>query len=156
VRVTHRFHPLFSQELEFVKRRKNYGNDDRVYVYDTAGELVSLPAGWTDVVAEDPFVVIAAGRAPFRTEDLLELATWSSGSARGGRLANHRASSRLRRDRHVNYAAGVRGYRSHLLSHRSVFPIPSDKVDDRSVCRHETAQILRHNYMDALEVQEAA
>jgi hypothetical protein len=73
VRVTHPFHPLFSQELEFVKRRKNYGNDDRVYVYDTAGELVSLPAGWTDVVAEDPFVVIAAGRAPFRTEDLLEL-----------------------------------------------------------------------------------
>ena len=74
MRVTHRFHPLFSQELEFVKRRNNYGDDDRVYVYDTAGELVSLPAGWTDVVAEDPFVVIAAGRAPFRTEDLLELA----------------------------------------------------------------------------------
>jgi hypothetical protein len=36
--------------------------------------LGSLPAAWTDVVSEDPFVVMAAGRSPFRVEDLLRLA----------------------------------------------------------------------------------
>ena len=71
--MTHRFHPLFGRELEFVKRRRNW-DADRVYVYDDGGELVSLPAEWTDVAAEDPFVVIAAGRCPFRVEDLLKLA----------------------------------------------------------------------------------
>jgi len=73
VRVTHRFHPLFGQDLEFVKRRRNW-DADRVYVFDRAGELVSLPAEWTDVVAEDAFVVIAAGRCPFRIEDMATLA----------------------------------------------------------------------------------
>jgi len=71
--VTHRFHPLFGCELEFVKRRRNYG-DGLVYVYGVDGELLPLPARWTDVVPADPFVEAAAGRAPFRTEDLLELA----------------------------------------------------------------------------------
>jgi hypothetical protein len=75
VRVTHRFHRLFGWELEFVKRRRNYG-DDLVYVYGLDGELLPLPARWTDVVPADPFVEAAAGRAPFRTEDLLELAGW--------------------------------------------------------------------------------
>ena len=73
MRVTHRFHPLFGRELEFVKRRRNW-QSDRVYFFDEAGELGCLPAEWTDVVAEDPFVVVAAGRSPFRTVDLLELA----------------------------------------------------------------------------------
>jgi hypothetical protein len=73
VRVTHRFHPLFGHELEFVKRRRNYG-DDWVYVYGLDGQLLPLPAQWTDVVAADPFVELARGRAPFRTEDLLVLA----------------------------------------------------------------------------------
>jgi hypothetical protein len=73
VRVTHGFHRLFGRELEFVKRRRNW-DADRVYVYDDGGGLVSVPVEWTDVVAEDPFVVIAAGRCPFRVEDLRELA----------------------------------------------------------------------------------
>jgi len=72
VRVTHPFHPLAGQEFEFVKRRKNW-QLDRVYYFDAVGELATLPAEWTDVVAPDPFVVIASGRAPFRTEDLLAL-----------------------------------------------------------------------------------
>ncbi|MGH9187333.1 MAG: DUF5372 family protein [Acidimicrobiales bacterium] len=72
VRVTHPFHPLAGQEFEFVKRRKNW-RADRVYIYDAADELVSLPAEWTDVVAPDPFVVVSAGRSPFRITDLLEL-----------------------------------------------------------------------------------
>ena len=64
---------MFGRELEFVKRRRNYG-DDLVYVYGLDGELLPLPVQWTDVVPADPFVEAAAGRAPFRTEDLLELA----------------------------------------------------------------------------------
>jgi hypothetical protein len=84
--VTHRFHPLFGRELEFVKRRRNW-DVDRVYVYGDDGELVSLPAEWTDVVAVDPFVVIAAGRCPFRVEDLLTLVDLVSGLT--SRLAGH-------------------------------------------------------------------
>ncbi len=70
--MTHRFHPLFGRELEFVKRRRNW-DTDRVYVFDPGGELVSLPAEWTNAVAVDPFVEIAAGRCPFRIEDLFKL-----------------------------------------------------------------------------------
>jgi hypothetical protein len=70
VRVTHPFHPLAGQEFEFVKRCKNW-RADRVYFFDVAGELASLPAEWTDVVAPDPFVVVAAGRSPFHIAGLL-------------------------------------------------------------------------------------
>jgi hypothetical protein len=73
VRVTHPFDPLFGRELEFVKRRRNW-RADRVYVFDLEGLLVSLPVEWTDVAGEDPFVVVAAGRSPFHTAGLLELA----------------------------------------------------------------------------------
>jgi uncharacterized protein DUF5372 len=87
VRVTHRFHPLAGREFEFVKRRRNW-RQDRVYIHDDAGKLVSLPAEWTDVVAEDPFVVVAAGGSPFHVEGLLELselvARLSSGAPAGG------------------------------------------------------------------------
>ena len=73
VRVTHRFHPLSGRSFEFVNRRKSW-QSDRVYFFDDAGELACLPAEWTDVVPGDPFVVVSAGRSPFRTADLLELA----------------------------------------------------------------------------------
>jgi len=72
VRVTHPFHPWAGQEFEFVKRRHNW-RADRVYVRDDAGELVSLPAEWTDAVSEDPFVVVAGGRAPFHLDGLVAL-----------------------------------------------------------------------------------
>jgi hypothetical protein len=35
--------------------------------------MASLPARWTSVEAEDPFVVVAAGRSRFRVVDLIEL-----------------------------------------------------------------------------------
>jgi len=70
--VTHPFHPLSGQELEFVKRRKSW-RADRVYLFGAGGELVALPAEWTDVVAPDPFVVLSAGRSPFHVADLVEL-----------------------------------------------------------------------------------
>ena len=71
--MTHPFHPLFGRSFEFVKRCKTW-QSDRVFFFDDAGELANLPAGWTDVVPADPFVVISAGRSPFRTADLLVLA----------------------------------------------------------------------------------
>jgi uncharacterized protein DUF5372 len=73
VRVTHPFHPLCGRQFEFVARRNNWG-EDRVCFHDERGELKSLPSAWTDVVEPDPFVVVAAGRSPFRIEDLLVLA----------------------------------------------------------------------------------
>jgi hypothetical protein len=73
VRVTHRFHPLFGRDFEFVAHRLNWG-ENRVCLRDEDGALFSLPAGWTDVAPVDPFVVVAAGRCPFTTEGLLALA----------------------------------------------------------------------------------
>ncbi len=52
MRVTHRFHPLFGRDFEFVAHRHNWG-EDRVH---------------------DPFVVIAGGRCPFTAGGLLALA----------------------------------------------------------------------------------
>ena len=67
--VTHPFHPLAGQRFELVDRYRTWG-EDRVYYHTAAGELKSLPAGWTDVAEPDPFVVIGAGRAYFRPADL--------------------------------------------------------------------------------------
>ncbi len=91
VRVMHPFHPWVGQEFEFVKRRHNW-RADRVYVRDGAGELVSLPAEWTDAVPEDPFVVVAGGRAAFHLEGLVALAELvaslvaAGGPGEGGRV----------------------------------------------------------------------
>jgi hypothetical protein len=46
----------------------------RVELEDEQGNLLTLPASWTDVPPPDPFVVIAAGRSAFRAADLVELA----------------------------------------------------------------------------------
>jgi hypothetical protein len=73
VRVTHRFHPLFSRDFEFVVHRQNWG-EDRIYLHDENGDLFSLPAGWTDVAPADPFVVVSGGRCPFTVSGLLAVA----------------------------------------------------------------------------------
>jgi len=73
VRVTHPFHPLCGREFELVVYRQNWG-EDRVHLHDENGVLFSLPAGWTDAAAADPFVVIAEGRCPFTVAGLLRLA----------------------------------------------------------------------------------
>jgi Family of unknown function (DUF5372) len=73
VRVTHRFHPLFGRVFPFVKRHRSWEHD-RVYVTGDGGALMSLPVEWTDLAGEDPFVVVAGRRSPFRTQDLLDLA----------------------------------------------------------------------------------
>ena len=46
---------------------------------DAEGRLHSLPTAWTDVVAVDPFVAVAAGRSRLRVAELLELARWIAG-----------------------------------------------------------------------------
>ena len=74
IRVTHPFHPLLGQEIDFVEWRHNWG-EDRVFYRDRQGHMASLPARWTSVEAEDPFVVVAAGRSRFRVVDLIDLAT---------------------------------------------------------------------------------
>ena len=71
--MTHRFHPLYGRDFEFVACRQNWG-EDRVHLHDETGQLFSLPAGWTDVAAADPFVVIAAARCPFTPAGLVALA----------------------------------------------------------------------------------
>jgi len=70
--VTHRFHPWFGREFEFVGLRNNWG-EDRVQLRGENGQLFSLPTAWTDAAALDPFVVTAAGRCPFTLSDLLAL-----------------------------------------------------------------------------------
>jgi hypothetical protein len=71
--VVHPFHPWSGREFEFVQRRRTW-DVDRVFVRVRGGDVVSLPAAWTDAVAPDPFVVAAGGGVPFRTADLLAAA----------------------------------------------------------------------------------
>ena len=71
--MTHPFHPWSGRVLEFVTRRRAWG-EDRVYCHDDQGELVMLPTSWTDVADTDAFVVMAGGRCPFRLADLQALA----------------------------------------------------------------------------------
>ena len=54
-------------------RRQNWG-EDRVYLHDEDGRLISLPARWTSVNPPDPVVALSAGRSAFRARDLLALA----------------------------------------------------------------------------------
>jgi len=44
-----------------------------VYFHKEGEHLVSVPASWTDIVAEDPVLQVAAGRSLFRAMDLIEL-----------------------------------------------------------------------------------
>jgi len=70
--VTHPFHPLHGREFEMIEYRQAWG-ENRVYFLDSSGQMQRLAASWTDVVGEDPFVAVAAGRSPLRLEDLLQL-----------------------------------------------------------------------------------
>jgi len=83
VRVTHPFHPWAGREFEFVKRRHNW-RADGVYVRADDGELVSLPAEWTDAVPDDAFMVVARGRAPFHVDGLVVLSELVASLAAAG------------------------------------------------------------------------
>lgn len=74
VRVTHPFHPLSGQRLQYVGARYNrYGKRLLLRVDDAF--VWSVPPQWTDIVAPDPEVIMGRGRSFFRVVDLLELAS---------------------------------------------------------------------------------
>jgi hypothetical protein len=65
---------LNGEEFELVGFAHTWG-EHRVFFRKPGDQRVrSLPASWTDVEAPDTFVVVSAGRALFRPEDLLALA----------------------------------------------------------------------------------
>jgi hypothetical protein len=70
--VTHPFHPWVGREFVFVAARQTWG-EDRVFLFDEDGAQRSLPTGWTDAAAPDPFVARAGGRSALRVADLLAL-----------------------------------------------------------------------------------
>ncbi len=79
--MTHPFHPRAGREYGVVAVRSTWG-EDRVFFLDEDGTQRSLPVAWTDAVPPDPFVVVAAGRSPFRVDDLLALAELIDGLER--------------------------------------------------------------------------
>jgi hypothetical protein len=76
--VTHPFHPWAGRAFVFVAERQTWG-EKRVFFLDEDGTQRSLPSRWTSVAAPDPFVVVAAGRSPFRVVDLLDVAALIDG-----------------------------------------------------------------------------
>jgi hypothetical protein len=71
--VVHPFHPLTGREFELVAYAHTWG-EHRVFFRAAGDDRVrSLPADWTDVEGQDPFLVLAAGRTFFRVEDLVAL-----------------------------------------------------------------------------------
>ena len=71
--MTHPFHPWAGRSFEFVAVRRTW-QQDRVFFFLEDGTLTSVPTAWTDAAEPDVFVAVAAGRSPFRVEDLVVLA----------------------------------------------------------------------------------
>jgi len=61
-------------EFDLVGYAHTWGEHRVFYRRPGDDQVRTLPAGWTDVVDLDPFVVLAAGRSLSRVEDLLALA----------------------------------------------------------------------------------
>jgi hypothetical protein len=72
VRITHPFHPLCGQSFEVVSRSPHWG-EDRVIYRASNGTLPTIAAAFTDAEPPDVFRRVAAGRAAFRTADLIAL-----------------------------------------------------------------------------------
>jgi len=111
VRVTHPFHPLFAQRLPCVGRRSNRHGERLLLQADNAA-VWSVPPQWTDLVSEDPEVVMGSGRALLRFADLMELADLV------GRLSGKSAHSRTR-ERKDNYAASVKQIAPQIAPQRA-------------------------------------
>ena len=74
VRVTHPFHPLSGRQFDLIEHRAIFA-EHIVYFHDDFGDVREVPAAWTDFMAPDPFIEIAAGQSPLHAGRLLELAT---------------------------------------------------------------------------------
>ncbi|MBF0585009.1 MAG: hypothetical protein HQL80_12365 [Magnetococcales bacterium] len=70
--MTHPFHPLSGKTFDLLHFRQNWG-EKRVYYLDASENLASIPACWTDICADDPFIVMARGRSFFKATDLEQL-----------------------------------------------------------------------------------
>jgi hypothetical protein len=73
LRVTHPFHPLRGREFDVLDERRAWGTH-WFYCSEDDGRLFCLSSSWTDRAEVDPFVVVSAGRAMARVEELLRLA----------------------------------------------------------------------------------
>ena len=71
--MTHPFHPWSGREFLLLSVGHNWG-EDRVFFLDDDSVKHSLPLSWTDAASVDVFVAVAAGRSPFRVDDLIVLA----------------------------------------------------------------------------------
>ena len=71
-RIIHPFHPYKDTEFE-IDQVRNVVAERRVFFFNQKGRKSSVPLDWTDIGVQDPFVVLSAGRALFRVEDLLGL-----------------------------------------------------------------------------------
>lgn len=100
MRVTHPFHPLFAQRLPCVGRRSNR-HGERLLLEAGDATVWPVPPQWTDLVSEDPDVVMGSGRALLRFADVLELADLV------GRLSDRPADGHTEECK-ANYAANVR------------------------------------------------
>ncbi len=49
--------------------------------HDEQGRICEIPLSWTNLAAEDPFVIFSAAKSWFRFEDLLEASPPDSGGA---------------------------------------------------------------------------
>ncbi len=70
--IIHPSHPLRGHDLEFEYFTHCWG-EKRVLFYTNNGKLQSIPAKWTTLCPEDPFVKISSGRSYFRIDDLIQL-----------------------------------------------------------------------------------
>ena len=71
-RIIHPFHPYKDTEFE-IDQVRNVAVEQRVFFFNQKGRKSSVPLDWTDIGPQDLFVVLSAGRALFRVEDLLGL-----------------------------------------------------------------------------------
>ena len=73
VRITHPFHPRCGEAIDVVAQRVQWG-EARVFYRDAQGLRSSLPARWTSLTPEDPYLAVGAGWSRFRVRDLIDLA----------------------------------------------------------------------------------
>ena len=97
VRVTHPFHPLFARQLPCVGRRSNR-HGERLLLQSGDARIWPVPPQWTDLVSQDPEIVMGQGRMLLRVADLLELCA----------LVQHLSGQAMARHCKDNYAAHVR------------------------------------------------
>lgn len=74
--------------------RRNTWGEDRVYFHDDAGDLKRMPAAWTSAADPNAFETVSAGRAHFRTEDLLQLTMLIARYGETGKPSKGRAGKR--------------------------------------------------------------